>query len=368
MSQSMKLLPPLLFIFGVILLVSSSFFKTEQSERVVNSSEKYVMAYLYNGKLDGSYVDYIDEVDRTKETLHEVAPFYFSLNAEGLLNQDIISKEFVEEMHARNIKVVPFLSDGWDADKAKAALENREELTDQIASAVEEYELDGVNMDIEYVTEQDRSSYTELVKLLRNKLSEEKIVTVAVPANPEGWTKGWHGAYDYAELAQYTDYLMLMAYDEHFQNNETPGPIASLSFVEKSIEYALSQEVSPDKLVLGIPFYGRLWNEDGSIRGIHVPLNTVEELVEKYEGEITYEEKQQSAKAVFSIPSDEEPITVEWTQLTPGEYTLWFENETSIKTKLALVEQYDLKGTGNWSLGLETAETWDFYEKALNNK
>ncbi|WP_052712208.1 glycosyl hydrolase family 18 protein [Domibacillus indicus] len=368
MNKPMKWLTVILAVSGVIWIMSSQFLRDEETQKDDSPDGKYVMAYLYNGKPDGSYVDYIEKVDQATGTLHEVSPFYFSLDEEGSLNQDIVSEEFVDEMHARNIKVVPFLSDGWDTEKARAALENREELTDEIASEVEEYELDGVNMDIEYVTEKDRSSYTELVKLLRSKLPEEKIVTVAVPANPEGWTSGWHGAYDYAELAKYTDYLMLMTYDEHFQDHEKSGPVASLSFVEKSIEYALSQEVSPEKLVLGIPFYGRLWNEDGSIRGIHVPLNMVNEIVESYNGEITYDEEQQSARAVFSIPADEEPITVEWTALTPGRYTLWFENEQSIKAKLALIEKYNLKGAGNWSLGLEEAQTWDFYKEALNKE
>jgi len=37
------------------------------------------------------------------------------------------------------------------------------------------------------------------------------------------------------------------------------------------------------------------------------------------------------------------------------------ENEASIRRKLELVDKYDLKGVGSWSLGQETKETWEYY-------
>ncbi|WRU96644.1 hypothetical protein RYX51_06070 [Priestia filamentosa] len=82
--------------------------------------------------------------------------------------------------------------------------------------------------------------------------------------------------------------------------------------------------------------------------------------------EIDYDEEYQSAKATFTVKSTDEPSTINGTKLTPGTYTLWYENEQSIKAKLQLIQKYNLKGAGIWNLGKETAQTWDYFEQSLN--
>ncbi|MEX2460142.1 MAG: glycosyl hydrolase family 18 protein [Paenibacillaceae bacterium] len=79
------------------------------------------------------------------------------------------------------------------------------------------------------------------------------------PANPYGYTSGFEDAYPLKALATLCDYIMLMAYDEHYPGDTEAGPVASLPFVEQSIQSALTQ-IPSTQLVLGIPFYGRLWN------------------------------------------------------------------------------------------------------------
>ena len=81
-------------------------------------------------------------------------------------------------------------------------MKNPEKLADQIVQAIHQYDLDGVNVDIENVTSTYRDAYTQLVRSLREKLPEEKEVSVAVAAKPNGWTTGWHGSYDYAALGK----------------------------------------------------------------------------------------------------------------------------------------------------------------------
>lgn len=88
--------------------------------------------------------------------------------------------------------------------------------------------------------------------------------------------------------------------------------------------------------------------------------------MEKYDGEIVYNKEYQSPLATFTIKPNDDLITVKGNKLTPGTYTLWYENEESIKAKLQLVQKYSLKGTGIWSLGKETVHTWDYYKQWLN--
>ncbi|MCG8400240.1 MAG: glycosyl hydrolase family 18 protein, partial [Firmicutes bacterium] len=216
--------------------------------------EKFNMSYIYFGQSDL----YNSQVAKTKNSLNEISPNYFNISKDGDMElTPAVDAEFIDEMHSEGIKVVPFLSNHWDSEAGRNALENGTSLAEELADAVKEYNLDGINVDIEGLNENDRDSYTEFVKILRSKLPEGISLSVAVAANPRDFTIGWQGSYDYESLAKYADYLMIMAYDEHY-GGAKPGPVASSSFVEDSIKYAL-ERVPKEKIVLGIPFYGRYW-------------------------------------------------------------------------------------------------------------
>jgi spore germination protein YaaH len=333
-----------------------------QSNQDAKAAGKFNMSYLFFG----STSSYIAQVDQTKGSLDVVSPSYFNLSTDGNLQlSDAVDAAFVDAMHTRGIRVVPFLSNHWDRDVGVKALNNREALATQIVQAINQYKLDGINVDIENVTEAQRDSLTELVKLLRSKLPASKEVSVAVVANLTGTTKGWAASYDYKALAESSDYLMLMAYDESYPGDPTPGPVASLPFVKTAIESMLKQ-VPPEKLVLGIPFYGRYWNGVAASNGAGISNKQIDELVSKYRGVTRYDTASQSPVATFTIPSGDESSSVYGTKLSPGSYTLWYENEQSIKEKLKLVQAYGLKGSGSWSLNQEAANTWSYFDLWLD--
>lgn len=319
---------------------------------------KFNMSYLY-----GNY-DYSELVSRTNNSLDEVSPSYFDLYLSGNLKLNKVDTNFIKEMHDKNIKVVPFLSNHWDKEKGQAALSNIEKLTTQISDAIYKYNLDGINVDIENVTEKDRENYVQLVKRLREKLGKNKSISVAVAANPNNWQTGWHGSYDYTKLSEYADYLMLMTYDEHYESGE-PGPVASIEFVEKAIKYAI-ERVDPSKIVLGIPFFGRYWQNGVYYGGYGISLERIKTLTSRYQTYFSYDEAVKAPKAIMTIKSGNAKPIVNGRTLSTGTYTIWYEDERSISAKLDLVKKYKLKGTGSWSLGQETAETWEYYTEKLN--
>jgi spore germination protein YaaH len=322
---------------------------------------KFNMTYIhYNDK--ASYIRYVENANGS---INEVAPNYFNLSKKGdLILSKTIDKDFINEMHSRNIRVVPYLSNDWDRISGKLAISKRYKLADEIAKIIIDYNLDGINIDIENLTEKDRDRYVDFVKVLRKKLPADSIIAVAVAANPRGLTTGWHGSYNYEELGKYADYLMVMTYDEHY-GGSPPGPVASIDFVENSIKYAL-EKVPKDKIVLGIPFYGRMWRSVGGMKGQGISLKFAEGLIAKYKGDITFNNNYLSPKAIITIKSGDEKPIVNGAEIRPGTYTIWYENEQSIKHKLSLVKKYDLKGTGSWSLGQETQSIWNYYNLWLN--
>lgn len=117
------------------------------------------------------------------------------------------------------------------------------------------------------------------------------------------------GSYDYSALAEYADHLLIMAYDEHYEGSEA-GPVASINFVENSIKYALSK-TAPDKIVVGVPFYGRVWSlDDNRIVGKGASTKTIQEIIQNCDATVTYDEASQSAKVEFTITESSGQYTV----------------------------------------------------------
>lgn len=326
---------------------------------VVQAAERVSLGFIYGTK------DNVEFVDRTKGAINQVSPTCLDISSKGnLIVTSDLTLEFVNSMKERNILVTPFLSNHWIRSKGRAAIKNTENLTNQIIEVIEEYDLDGINVDIENLTSDDKDGLAEFVRILREKMPEEKLLTVSVAANPEGKETGWQGSYDYEKLGKYANYLFVMTYDENSQGGDC-GPVASLEFVEKSVKYAL-QFVSKDKIVIGIPLYGRFWKEGESNGGEAVVIGAVPNLISKNRGIVKYDEKIGEARVTFSIKNPIIKSKINGEVLEDGKYTIWYQNEESIKAKLNLVNKYDLLGAGVWALGQEKVDVWEYYEKELN--
>lgn len=346
-------------VFKLVLI--SIFFFIFLIDSTLAKEDRFNMSYLYFGDTE----TFIRAVHDTNGSIDTIAPSYFDLNEDGTLDEKV-DPLFVEEMKKIGVKVVPFLSNHWDRELGRKALSNTKGLVKEIVDAIDKYNLDGVNIDLENLNHCDRENYTNFVKMLYNNLPEEKEVSIAVAANPWGSNIGWQGSYDYYELAKYCDYLMIMTYDESYYGS-LPGPVASIDFVEDSIQYALTQ-VPANKIVLGIAFYGRYWKDGELIGGVGIPNYKVDMYVEYYNGTICLDNVSKSPFTTFNIPYGGTYPNVNGRILSPGDYTIWYENEESIKTKLDLVDKYDLLGTGSWSLSNASEGTWDYYLAYLNGE
>lgn len=318
---------------------------------------RFSMTYVYSG----SAATQLSNIDLAANSLDEVSPNFFNINADGTLAVTIPEEGYVSSLQAKGLLVVPFISNHWDRGLGQTAVYNREALTDEIAAAVALYHLDGINVDIENLSDTDRDAHTEFVRLLREKLPKDKTVCVSVAANPYGYTKGWHGSYDYQALGEIADYLMVMAYDESYEGG-TVGPVAGYDFVERAV-VAVLQDVPKEKIVLGLPFYGRYWREGDALGGQALTLRQIQRLFSETAYTLHYDEAERSPRATFVLT---ESKTVGSKTLPAGSYTLWFENDRSIKEKLALVAKYDLRGAGSWSLGQEDSGVWEYYNRWLN--
>ena len=326
----------------------------------VFAAERLSLGYIYNASKS-----HIEIVEATKGSINVVSPTCFDLQANGRLEiNSILDEEFIENVHEKGIKVTPFLSNHWGQKRAQAALANPEILIDEITDAVYVYNLDGVNVDLENLSSKDKDKLTNFMKLLREALPEDKILSIAVAPNPKRLTTTWVAAYDYAALADYVDYFLVMTYDEHCYGG-TEGPVASISFVEESIKVML-ESVSKDKIVMGIPMYGRYWQEGTSVGGEAIILAQMPKIINKFKLVPKYDEETQTPKLTVTVKEGEKGPYVNGRYLEEGTYNIYYENENSIRAKLALVNKYDLLGAGVWALDNESYDMWNYYNDALN--
>jgi len=327
----------------------------------VMAEDRVSLGFLYGS------TENLDLIDRTNGAINQVAPTCLDLDEKG--NLDLTSNlthTFVEKMHERGLIVTPFLSNHWARQKGRRAINNAEKLSDQIVKVINDYDLDGINVDIENLTEDDRDDLTNFVQVLRNKMPEGKLLTVCVAANPTGREDGWQGSYDYEKLGEISDYIFIMTYDEHSVGSPE-GPVASNEFVENSIIYAL-QYVSKDKIVMGIPFYGRYWANDNEdyLAGQAVVIGAVPTLISKHKGIVEYYKDVGETKATITVNNELVECKINGEQLPDGTYTIWYQTNDDIKSKLAIVNKYDLLGCGVWALGQEKAEVWKYFYDELN--
>lgn len=346
----------LFLITTLLITLFSSAFRAEASVNDVH------LSYLYGA----SSSTYLNAIDATKGTLNTATPLFYELNADGSLKSSI-DTSLIQNLHKRGLKVVPFISNHFNRKLGQTAMSNREKLATQLVDSVVKNKLDGIDIDIENLNHTDKDNFTDFIRLLNNKLPKDKTLSIAVAANPNGWTAGWHGSYDYVTLSKYTDYLMLMAYDESWEGSPA-GPVASLPFVEKSIQYLINQGIDSKKIVLGLPFYGRIWKDNGEIKGYGISNKSVPTIVNNHNGKYYFDATTKSAYAKFTVKSSDTPTYIGGKKLTPGNYTIWYENDLSLKYKLRLVEKYNLRGTGSWSLTQTGNGIWDYYAAWTNGE
>lgn len=220
-----------------------------------------------------------------------------------------------------------------------------------ILNYVDKYNLDGINLDFEYMYMKDKDAFSKFVIELAPQLREKgKCLSVDVTA-PNG-AENWSLCYDRNLIAEVADYIVFMGYDQY--GTTAIGTTSGYNWVVNSLKNMITyDEVPTDKLILGLPFYTKLWQtkNDQTIKGTAVGMNSIS----------------------ASIPSgvekqwneDLKQYYVEYEQ-KGYVYKMWIEDEESFGKKLDLVNEYNLAGAGYWRKGLESQSIWNVIKNKLD--
>ena len=296
-----------------------------------------------------------ESLSRNVTSIRTIAPFWATLQSDGTVTdrggED--HNAVVEFAHKNQVAVMLLVNNAKEANgqvPIHTVLSDsglRAKAIANLIAYMKKYKLDGINIDFEMVPATDRDKLTLFMKELPAQLKPQGyFVTLDVfPKQNESNDVAY--AYDYGALSKYVDKIMVMTYDQHGAWSG-PGPIADSKWVEKNLLYALKY-IPKEKLYLGIAAYGYDW----SVKGVEsLAFDQAMALAKRYHAAVQWDESAQTPHFRYT---DEQGIA----------HQVWFENSESLKSKLDIVNRYDIAGIAIWKLGEEDPAYWQVMREKL---
>lgn len=310
--------------------------------------KKEVLAYtikIYSGD-SSSY----SSMKKHKKSITSIGTSSYIVDQKGNV-KGTAPKNEINFANKNNIRPILLIGNGFDRKVSHAILtkkKSRKTMINQTMKLLKTNKYKGVQLDIENIQPQDRTSYTQFIKEFSKTMKNSHYeFSVAVPAKTADSPKNsWDYAYDYKSIAPYIDYAVIMAYDEHYIGSE-PGPVASINWVTKVVNYTKSV-IPASKILLGVPSYGYDFGVETTSEG----YDDIMDRASKYKARVQFDS---TSKTPF----------IKYTDGNNIKHQIWFENAKSIQYKLQLVKKYNLKGIAIWRIGIEDPAIWSVIDANL---
>ncbi len=297
----------------------------------------------------------IESVLNATKGINVISPTWFYLNDNKGEIISLASHDYVNYCHQQGIEVWGLVSnlENPDVDTAQVlnTTSSRDNLVNELIAKAIQYELDGINVDFEALESEVGDGFIQFVRELSLKCENNGIVLSVDNYVPSAYTK----LYQRQEQARFADYVILMAYDEHFSGSDE-GSVASLGFVKKGVEDTL-KEVPAEQLVLGIPFYTRIWEltpDETEEKGYRVSSQAVGM------GEVDTRLASNGVDTKWLEDCGQYYAEYDKDGKT---YKIWIEDQNSIEAKLKVYQENKLAGVSFWKLGFEKSSIWDTVAK-----
>lgn len=281
-----------------------------------------------------------------------VSPTWFEISDDKGNVASKADPAYVKKAKSLGIEVWGLISNAFDADLTAAALstyDKRNTIITQMIEYAKTYGLDGINVDFESVYTKDGPNVTQFMRELRPYAKENELV-LSIAVTPKSNSELWSKFLDRRSLGQIADYMMVMAYDEHWATSPTAGSVASIPWATAAVTKIMEEdEVPADKLLLGVPTYTRVWSE------------------EIVEGEVKVKSKAIGMDAAQDILSTQK-LTPQYLDDIGQNYVeyeengvlnkIWLEDKTSLRARVELAERLELAGVASWSRKLANEGAW----------
>ena len=309
---------------------------------------------------DANYT--ISTVLQNTKGVNVISPTWFYLNDNDGGIGSLASTDYVKYCHDNGIEVWGLVSNlvnqDVDTEEVLTHTSKRENFENQIMAAAIQYGLDGINIDLEELNSTVGEGFIQFIRELSLKCDKNGMVLSVDNYVSSEFTK----FYDRQEQAVFADYLIIMAYDEHYAGSDE-GSTASIGFVTKAADDILTEGVPAEQVILGMPFFTRVWAEtpkEGngddteSASDDYVPYELSSEAVGMNEAV----NRMQVNGAEKEWLDDMGQYYTEYVNNNIT-YKIWLEDVKSLEEKLKVMDGHEFAGASFWKLGLEDSAVWD---------
>jgi spore germination protein YaaH len=225
----------------------------------------------------------------------------------------------------------------------------------QLLVFAETYHLQGINIDFENVRTSDKANLVQFVRELTPLLHEQGLV-VSIDVTPKSNSELWSLFLDREALGRTVDYMMVMAYDEHWATSPEAGSVASLGWTENAVKRIIEEDGVPsNKIILSMPLYTRIWTgQDGEVKSKAVGMDKVKDIIATKK--LTPKFDQASGQNYVEYKEDSVLNRI------------WIEDATSIQSRVKLMHDLDLAGVATWNRSFQTASIWPIIDEAINKR
>lgn len=314
--------------------------KAVEEHNFLLKNEKITLAWFQVSGTAGN--SSIDNNISTISGVNVIAPTWYSVTDASGNMSSYASADFVSKMHQRGIDVWALVSD-FDTNVDFAQLYSskaaRTNMVNKLVGEAKSYGFDGINLDYENIKSAYAKDYLQFVRELSVACERNGIVLSTDNYKPEAYNR----CYNLKEQSRFVDYVIVMAYDEHYAGTDA-GSVASLPFVKEAVEDTV-QLVGKEHVIAGIPFYTRIWTTtDGNTTSRAVGMQAAID--------------QLNSDGQVALWNDDCGQYV--ASYTVGNSTrqIWFEEEKSIEAKMQVIQQENTAGVACWKLGLEKSTVW----------
>lgn len=314
--------------------------KAVEEHNFLLKNEKITLAWFQVSGTAGN--SSIDNNMSTISGVNVIATTWYSVTDESGNMSSYASADFVSKMHQRGIDVWALVSD-FDTNVDFAQLYSskaaRTNMVNKLVGEAKSYGFDGINLDYENIKSAYAKDYLQFVRELSVACERNGIVLSTDNYKPEAYNR----CYNLKEQSKFVDYVIVMAYDEHYAGTDA-GSVASLPFVKEAVEDTV-QLVGKEHVIAGIPFYTRIWTTtDGNTTSRAVGMQAAIDQLNS-DGQVAlWNDDCGQYVASYTVGSSTRQI--------------WFEEEKSIEAKMQVIQQENTAGVACWKLGLEKSTVW----------